>query len=75
MPARVFKGMVVVVPSFSHGQNSNEGIVHGNIASLEHLSAPDMADGVDCPSDVPAEHHSQREAPNECWESAKSEVN
>jgi len=75
VPAGVLKSVMVIVPSLSHSKNSNQWIVHGDITSLEHLSSPDMADRVNSPCDVPAEDCSESEAPNDCWEPAKSKVN
>jgi hypothetical protein len=75
MPAAVFKSVMVIVPSFAQGENSNHGIIHGEIIRLEHLATPDVADGVHSPGYVPGEDGSQGKAPDQTWKSSHQEVN
>mmetsp|Transcript_19692 Transcript_19692/g.37000 ORF Transcript_19692/g.37000 Transcript_19692/m.37000 type:complete len:216 (+) Transcript_19692:145-792(+) len=71
MSAGVFKGMVIVVPAFSECKNSNQPVVHGDVAGVPILKAPHVADGVHSPRHVPRPNGAREEAPQDAWEAAK----
>mmetsp|Transcript_157638 Transcript_157638/g.502229 ORF Transcript_157638/g.502229 Transcript_157638/m.502229 type:complete len:371 (+) Transcript_157638:270-1382(+) len=64
MPARRLKGVVVVVPALSVGEDADDPIVHRVVVGVPILEAEDMADGVHGPSHVPHPDHSEEKAPH-----------
>ena len=74
MSARVLECVVIVVPSFTLSQNSDQGVVHRDVVGLEHLTAPHVTKGVNSPSDVPGKHCPKSKAPDDCWETSNRKV-
>jgi len=73
MSARVFEGVVIIVPSFSKGYKSNEGVVHWDIAGFELLVAPDVTQGINRPGNMPSDDCSEGITPAHGWESSQKE--
>lgn len=63
---------MVVVPTFSKGENTNHPIVHGVVLRVPILKAPDVADGVHGPGNVPDPDDASKEAPEHTRKTAIS---
>lgn len=59
------EGMVVVVPSFTQRQDTDNRIVAAVIMAFIGLAAPDMADRVDAPGDMMLEEDPDETTPEE----------
>lgn len=62
------------MPSFTLGKNTNNCIVHGEIISLEHLTAINVTYRVNSPGDVPHYNLSDSEAPDHSWKSTEQVI-
>mmetsp|Transcript_60445 Transcript_60445/g.141552 ORF Transcript_60445/g.141552 Transcript_60445/m.141552 type:complete len:408 (-) Transcript_60445:74-1297(-) len=71
MPARSLEGVMVVVPSFTEGQDTNQPIVHRNVPRVPVLEAPNMADGIHRPGHMPSPHGAGKEAPQDTRQAAE----
>ena len=58
------------MPPFSKGQDSNQWVVHGNIAGFEFLVAPDVTNGVYTPGYVPRDDGTEGVTPAHGWETS-----
>eukprot|EP00413_Alexandrium_margalefii_P012569 CAMPEP_0204529160 /NCGR_PEP_ID=MMETSP0661-20131031/9910_1 /ASSEMBLY_ACC=CAM_ASM_000606 /TAXON_ID=109239 /ORGANISM="Alexandrium margalefi, Strain AMGDE01CS-322" /LENGTH=152 /DNA_ID=CAMNT_0051535171 /DNA_START=371 /DNA_END=830 /DNA_ORIENTATION=+ len=71
VPTRGLERVVVVVPTLAEGQDPDEPVVHGVVARVPILEAPDVADGVHCPSDVPNPADASEESPHHARHAAE----
>ena len=67
-------GVVVVVPAFAAGEESDPPVVAGVVAGLEAALAPEVGGGVDQPGGVQAEGDAQEGSPEHHGECADDGV-
>mmetsp|Transcript_38827 Transcript_38827/g.85014 ORF Transcript_38827/g.85014 Transcript_38827/m.85014 type:complete len:377 (-) Transcript_38827:361-1491(-) len=71
MPAARLERMVVVVPALPEGQGTNKPVVHGLVPRVPVLEAPDVADRVHGPGDVPDPDNAREESPEHAGQAAE----
>ena len=64
-------GMMVVVPAFAVGDQTDQPVVAAVVLGLVVSVSPDMGHGVDAPGDVPVENRSDEYSP---YEQARCEL-
>ena len=65
MTSRPWIGMVVVVPTFAIGQQSEQPVVRAIFAGFVIPLSPNMGGGIDGPSDMPGPDRTHDNAPHE----------
>src|SRR5437660_2114299 len=58
-------GVVIVVPAFTEGEQGNEPVVGGDIASEEAARSPCVSGGMDQPSGVQADYRAHEQSPHQ----------
>ena len=73
MSLGVLESVVIIIPSFSEGYKSDKGVVHRYVTGFVLLVAPDVAQGIHGPGNMPSDDRSEGITPAHGGEASQKE--